>query len=112
MTSSWSLRLMLAQKLTIRKVPKLRRSAKNAPYCFSCGKVSDGTLVLSHSNAIRLGRGSYCKSPDYFGAIVCFDCHGRIDGIAGNLSREEKREMHQRAHEMTLQWWFETGIIE
>lgn len=102
---------MLAQKLTIREIPKLRRSAKNAPYCFSCGKCTDGTLVLAHSNALRLGRGSYHKSPDYFGAIVCHECHSDIDS-SNKLSKEEKREMHQRAHELTLQWWFETGIIE
>lgn len=103
---------MLAQKLTVREIPKLRRSAKNAPYCFSCHKVNDGTLVLSHSNSLRLGRGSHFKTPDYFGAIVCFVCHSRIDGADTGLSKEEKREMHQMAHEMTLQWWFETGIID
>jgi hypothetical protein len=103
---------VLAQRLTIREIPKLRKSAENAPYCFSCGKVTDGTFVLAHSNSLRLGRGSHHKTPDYYGAIVCFECHARIDGAVGGLSKEEKREMHQRAHELTLQWWFETGIIE
>jgi hypothetical protein len=103
---------VLAQKLSIREIPKLRRSAKNAPYCFSCERVSDGTLVLSHSNSLRLGRGSYFKSPDYFGAIVCGACHSIIDGAVGGLSKEEKRDMHQRAHEMTLSWWMECGILK
>lgn len=107
---------MLAQKLTIREIPKLRKSAKNAPYCFSCFRVNyGGNLVLAHDNSLDSGRGASFKSPDYLGAIVCADpggCHDQIDGRSGGLAKEEKREMHQRAHKLTLKWWFETGIIE
>jgi hypothetical protein len=103
---------MLAQKLTIREIPKLRRSAKNAPYCFSCWKANDGTLVLAHSNSLRLGRGSHFKSPDYYGAIVCFECHAQIDGAMPNITKEEKRDKHQQAHEATVSWWWEAGVID
>ncbi len=107
---------MLTQRLTVREIPKLRESAKNAPICFSCGRTNTGgNLVLAHSNDISLGKGVGFKTPDYFGAIVCADiegCHDQIDGRSGNLTKDGKREMHQRAHARTLTWWFETGIIE
>lgn len=103
---------MLTQRLTIREIPKLRKSAKNAPVCFVCGKVNDGTLVLMHSNELQHGRGFGFKTPDYMGAIGCYECHMKIDGQWADLSKEEKREMHRRAHEKTLTWWFETGLLE
>ena len=69
---------------------------------------------MAHSNSLSHGRGSSFKSLDYFGAIVCADpggCHDQIDGKAGNLIKEEKREMHRQAHEKTLTYWFEIGLI-
>ena len=104
---------MLQQKLAVREVPKLRKSAENAPMCFGCGDPNrGGNLVLAHSNELRLGRGSYHKTPDYFGAILCQQCHMEVDGQIGNLTKEGKREKHQLAHEKTLQWWFEAGILD
>lgn len=103
----------VAQKITVRVLSKLRESARNAPYCFACFNVNEGgDLVLAHSNALGHSRGFAFKTPDYFGAIMCFECHNMVDGRVGDLSREGRKQMHQRAHDHTLTWWFETGLIE
>ena len=103
------------QKLRIREIPKLRNSARDAPHCFYCGRSNTvGNLVLAHSNSLSHGRGASYKSLDYFGAIVCSNpggCHDQIDGRSGNLTKEEKRQMHQQAHDATLIWWIEEGIL-
>jgi hypothetical protein len=104
---------MMLQKLQVRELPKLRKSAANAPHCFSCGVTNrGGLLVLAHSNELAHGRGSHFKTPDYFGAILCQECHDQVDGRTGNLTKDGKHEMHKRAHEKTLQYWFESGLIK
>lgn len=92
---------------------RLRESAKLAPRCFGCGlqNPNGDLLALAHSNELRHGRGAYHKTPDIFGAILCLKCHDRCDGRAGGLSREEKREMHRAAHDLTLLWWWEAGYL-
>jgi hypothetical protein len=102
------------QKLTVRELPILRKSAKHCPSCMSCGiHNTDGVLLsLAHSNQLVHGRGAYFKSIDYFGAIICKRCHDIIDGrILIGLTKEEKHEMHQIAHDKTLIWWVESGYL-
>jgi len=105
---------VIPYRLTVREIPKLRKSAQHAPNCFSCGATNrGGNLCLAHSNELRLGRGASFKSPDYYGAILCPACHDIVDGRApSDLTKEGKREMHRLAHEKTLAWWFEAGILE
>lgn len=102
---------MTDQKLRVRVLPILRNSAQYAPHCMACGKKNDGTLVLAHSNELRLGRGSHFKTPDYFGAIVCYECHTDIDSNR-KMSREERRDIQRKAHSNTLTWWFENGWLQ
>ena len=91
----------------------LRKSAKDAPHCFSCfaPNPNGDLLCLAHSNELAHGRGAYHKSEDIFGAIVCDKCHSEIDGRSGGLSKEEKHEMHRIAHERTLMWWWKNRYV-
>lgn len=92
---------------------KLRQSARDCPYCMSCGlqNPNGDLLCLAHSNSLADGRGAYHKSPDEAGAIVCDRCHGEIDGRTGGLSKTEKRLMHARAHAKTSLWWAKNGYL-
>jgi hypothetical protein len=93
---------------------KLRKSAREAPYCFFCQQPNDaeGTkLCLAHSNELRHGRGASHKSNDIFGAILCGPCHDLADGRAGGLSLGEKRELMRFAHDRTLIWWVDRGLV-
>lgn len=104
------------QKSTVLEIPKLRKSAEHAPMCFGCGRPNrGGNLVLAHSNELSHGKGVGFKSPDYLGAILCADaggCHDQQEGRAGNLTREGRQELHRRAHQKTMRWWWEAGIID
>ncbi len=88
--------------------PKLLRLAIGAP-CMHCGREDDGTVVAAHSNQIIDGHGKGIKAHDYRIAYLCYRCHCSLD--AGQLSREEKREMFERAHRKTIGWLFETGRL-
>lgn len=90
----------------------LRQSAKDAPHCFSCfaPNPNGDWLCLAHSNELRHGRGAYHKTPDIFGAIVCAVCHYDIDQNP-RLTKDEKREKQRIAHDRTLAWWIERGLV-
>lgn len=94
----------------------LRKTAQHAPHCMNpeCMLPNpDGNLLcLAHSNELRHGRGSHHKTPDIMGAILCHLCHARVDGQAGKLSKDEKREMHRLAHDNTLLWWVQEGYVK
>jgi hypothetical protein len=87
---------------------KLLRSAKDRP-CVLCGSV--GTTVAAHSNSQAHGRGFAYKAPDYYTCMVCHSCHDKIDGRAGGLKLEEKRELWLSAFIRTVAIWFEEGIV-
>ncbi len=90
---------------------KLLKFAKDAPYCFCCGKTNDGTIVSAHSNQLRDGKGKSIKSHDFRIAYCCFECHTKIDTSA-KLSKEEKKELWEEAHRNTIGWLFSTGRLE
>lgn len=103
---------MLA-KQRIREIPRLRKTAMNATWCFSCMKpFPAGHLCLSHPNEQSAGKGMRLKAVDYLGAIVCKHCHDLIDGRTGKLTRDQRQSMHREAHRRTLIWWFENGYIK
>ena len=79
--------------------------------CVLCD-TQDGTVVAAHSNALEHGRGIGHKTASYFTAYVCVRCHDLIDGRAGKLSKEEKRDMWLRAWVKTVPIWFEEGIVK
>ena len=88
---------------------KLLKAANGRP-CVLCGSV--GTTVAAHSNSLSHGRGIGHKSPDYFVAYVCQGCHDEIDGRAGALSKDEKRERWLSAFLRTVAVWFEEGVVK
>ena len=92
---------------------KLRKSAKRCPHCMECGLQNpDGDrLCLAHSNRLQDGKGIGLKSRDEAGAIVCDLCHSLIDGRINGLNREERQDMHQRAHLKTVEWWQKNGFL-
>lgn len=88
---------------------KLKEAARDRP-CVLCG--SYGTTVAAHSNSLSHGRGMGHKAPDYYVAYVCQKHHDEIDGRAGGLSKEEKREMWLSAWVKTVALWFDEGIVK
>ena len=69
------------------------------------------TVVAAHSNWHEHGHAMSQKAHDCFVAWMCSACHAAID--QGNfLSREEKRDAWQRAHEKTLLAMFQQGILK
>lgn len=101
-------------------IDKLRVEARRYP-CVLCGK--HGFTVAAHSNELNLfprgfgwiiGKGIGTKAPGYLIAYLCGDpggCHDQADGRAGGLSREEKREMWNRAYVRTVALWWLEGLI-
>ena len=61
--------------------------AKNAPYCFCCGRSNDGTIVAAHSNQIRDQKGKGIKAHDFRVAFVTIVI---IEIDQGNKSKEKK----------------------
>lgn len=92
---------------------RLTESARDAPRCFGCGLENPNRdlLCLAHSNELTLGRGSYHKTDDALGAILCKNCHDHVDGAKGQWTLTEKRLYHHRAHCKTLLWWIEIGLV-
>lgn len=88
---------------------KLLMAANGRP-CVLCGSV--GTTVAAHSNSIAHGKGVGHKAHDYYVAYLCHQCHDKVDGRVGGLSKEEKRQMWTDAFLKTVAVWFEEGIVE
>lgn len=89
---------------------KLLNLAKNAPYCFSCGRYNDGSIVAAHSNQLRDGKGKGIKAHDYRIAYLCYSCHYDIDQ-SGKLSKEEKIAKWEEAHRKTIGFLFENNYV-
>lgn len=93
------------------KVPrtdKLIWAARNFP-CVLCAKHKMYT-VAAHCNDVR-AKGIGKKAPDWQVAYVCTACHDLIDGRAGGLSLAEKRRMWLEAHWLTVNLWFQHGLV-
>ena len=88
---------------------KLINLAKEAPYCMSCMRTSDGTIVASHSNSSAHGKGMGIKASDAMICYICFKCHSEID--SGKKSREEKIYKWEQAFIRTMRWLFESGNV-
>lgn len=89
---------------------KLLKIAKDAPYCFCCGRTNDQTIVAAHSNQLRDGKGRGLKSHDFRIAYICHTCHHEID--QGKKTKEEKKELWEEAHRATIGWLFNSGRLE
>ena len=85
----------------------LRDLAKEAPICFCCLHVNDGTVVGAHSNAIDDNHVKGQKAHDLL-AYVCASCHHGIDSTWKSGGREE----FYRAVYKTTVWLLKEGYLK
>lgn len=88
---------------------RLLDHAREVPYCMSCFKCNDGTIVAAHSNQLRDGKGGALKAHDYRIAYLCVECHHSID--AGRKDYDEAIEVFEAAHRETIAYLFEHHIV-
>jgi hypothetical protein len=70
----------------------------------------EGSTQACHSNQLRHGKGKGIKAHDWAIASLCYKCHHEID--QGNkLTKEQRRDMWQDAHEDTIAMLFERGWL-
>ena len=77
--------------------------------CQICG-AQDGTVVASHSNQQRDGKGMGIKAHDYRIAALCYSCHADMDQ-GKSLNKEARKELWDEAHRRTIGWLFERGHL-
>lgn len=83
---------------------KLRRAVADLP-CQHCGRY--GCTQAAHRNE---GKGMGLKTSDALLAALCADCHRELDQ-GKDMSREERRDMWNRACIKTYQALMETGVL-
>ena len=64
----------------------------------------------AHSNQVRHGKGFGNKADDVFVAAMCRSCHREIDQ-GKRLSKDDRRNIWQVAHELTLIELFKNGLV-
>ena len=73
---------------------KYLKSFREAPFCESCDKPNDGTIVGAHCPVgLKGGRGF--KGPDALTAALCSDCHNIADGRT-NATQAERLKIWVR----------------
>lgn len=72
--------------------------------CQSCGRHTPGAEP-AHSNMSAYGKGAMLKAHDWAHAALCHDCHVLLDQ-GPELTREERRELWERAFRKTLTLYF------
>lgn len=85
---------------------KIMEACRKLP-CMHCG-ANDGTIVGAHRN---MGKGMALKVSDALVASLCYKCHHEYDN-GMNLTREERREMWDKAYINTMQYMIENGILK
>jgi len=88
---------------------KLLEVVREMP-CQNCG-AEDGSVVAAHSNSQEDGKGMGIKAHDFKVAGLCFRCHMNLDQ-GSKMSKQERREMWQNAHQRTIAWLFLNGKIK
>jgi hypothetical protein len=104
--------LAIPKEPVIPKVEKLRLAAQHYD-CVLCGKDKRFT-VGAHCDELEFGKGAGKKTIGALLAYVCGDpggCHDKIDGRAGGLSKEEKRELWRTAFMRTFWIWIRDGWL-
>jgi uncharacterized CHY-type Zn-finger protein len=84
---------------------KILQLAKESP-CQCCGN-DDGTVVAAHRNE---GKGMGLKVSDALIAYMCYKCHHELDN-GKELSRDERRDMWNRACIKTMQFLIEKEYL-
>lgn len=74
--------------------------------CQHCGLI--GSTQASHSNEAAHGKGRGIKSSDQYAAALCAHHHHEIDQ-GRTLSRSERVDMWNRAHESTVRELVKAG---
>lgn len=97
-TTTTNTKEIMHQKLQTRakNIPlrskKLTQSARGNP-CTNC-HLNDETVVFAHAQCIDKGMG--IKSPDFWGAFLCYRCHDELgDNIPLNAIYRTQRYWHQ-----------------
>lgn len=75
-----------------------------------CIGYSEHGLEPAHSNQSVHGKGGHLKAHDCFHAAMCHNCHAELDQ-GKHLSREERREIWQRAYDATILEYFKRGWL-
>lgn len=100
------------QKEPSIELPKLRKSARDAPHCFSCLVPNhDGRVVLCHPNWQEMNKGVGLKGHDVLGCLMCQTCHDQMDSREGQMSIDERFGIYNVAHRRTLVWWVQNGYL-
>ena len=74
-----------------------------------CQKCGFHLSQAAHSNWAKHGKGRGIKASDEYTAALCYSCHAELDqGMC--LSKEERQEMWDKAHEKTLKLLKERGL--
>lgn len=68
-------------------------------------------MVSAHSNWSRHGKGMSIKAHDCFIAFLCARCHRELDQ-GSKLSKEERQEMWQAAHDRTMLHLWQTDRLQ
>ena len=89
----------------IYRNPKLIKLVRDIP-CQHCGIQSE-TVCAAHRNE---GKGMGIKVSDALVAALCYECHYTLD-MGKNLTKEEKRDMWNRAYVTTMQYLWEHKMI-
>ena len=76
--------------------------------CQWCGK--GVASEPAHSNQSRHGKGMSIKAHDVYFAALCHECHSALDQ-GSKLSKQERMDMWQYAHERTLLEIFKLGWV-
>lgn len=84
---------------------KLTKLVRELP-CQHCGIQSE-TICAAHRNE---GKGMGSKVSDALVAALCHECHFHLDN-GKELSKEDRRDMWNRAYINTIQYLFEHGMI-
>ncbi len=79
--------------------------------CMCCLEPAPDGCEPAHSNQSRHGKGMSIKAHDLFHAAIKHDCHAKLDQ-GKHLSREERTELWQIAHERTLLEYFRRGWLK
>jgi CRISPR/Cas system-associated protein Cas10 (large subunit of type III CRISPR-Cas system) len=84
---------------------KLIKLLRELP-CQHCGIESE-TVCAAHRNE---GKGMGIKVSDSLCAALCIECHVKLDN-GKELTKEERRDMWNRAYIKTMQYLFEHDMI-
>lgn len=88
---------------------RLLEIVRNSP-CQICG-CQDGTVVASHSNQLRDGKGKGIKAHDYRISALCYKCHMELDQ-GKDLTKLQRVELWDDAHRKTIGWLFENDYLK